>query len=59
MIIHYIVEKKFFAVIGCKLLEQQKNGNVILKIALKLMVNKLLRCPRRENTLNSKILEEK
>ena len=30
-----------------------------LKILLKLMVNKLLRCPRRVNILNSKFMEEK
>ena len=41
MIIHYILEEVVFVVSVCKLLEQQKNWNVILKIALKLMVNKL------------------
>ena len=36
-----------------------ENLNVILKIALKLIVNKLLRWLKRVNILNSKILEEK
>ena len=56
---HYIVEENIFVVIVGKLLEQQKNWNVILKIALELMVNKLLRCLRRVNMINSKILKEK
>ena len=44
MIMHYIMEENIFVAIVCKLLEQQKNPNVILKTALKLMVNKILRC---------------
>ena len=35
----------------CKLLKQKSNWNIILKIASKLMVNKLLRCRRRVNIL--------
>ena len=54
MTIHYFVEKNIFVVIVCKLLEHQKNWNVVLKIALKLMVNKLLRCLRRANILKLK-----
>ena len=38
----------------CKLLKQKSNWNIILKIASKLMVNKLLRCLRRVNILISK-----
>ena len=41
-------------VIVYKFLEQQKNWDVILKITLKLMVNKLLRCLRMVNILNAK-----
>ena len=41
MIIHYITEGNIFVDIISKLLEQQKNCNVIINIALKLMVNKL------------------
>ena len=59
MIMHYIVEENIFVTIVCKLLEQQKNWNVILNIALKFMVNRLLRCLRRVNILNSKIFERK
>ena len=33
--------------------------SVILKIVLKLMVNKRLRCLRKVNMLNSKLLKEK
>ena len=58
MIKHYIIEENIFAVIVCKHLEQQKNGNVMLNIALKLMVNKLLRCLRRVNILNSKTIKK-
>ena len=58
MIKHYIMEENIFAVIVCKHLEQQKNGNVMLNIALKLMVNKLLRCLRRVNILNSKTIKK-
>ena len=46
------MEEKSFVVIVSKLLEQQKNRNIILKNSLKLMVNKLLRCLRRVNILN-------
>ena len=59
MIMHYIVEENIFVTIVCKLLEQQKNWNVILNIALKFMVNRFLRCLRRVNILNSKIFERK
>ena len=37
---------------------QKKFWGVILKIALKLMVNKWLRCLRKVNKLNSKVLKE-
>ena len=59
MIIRYIMEENIFDVIVCKILEQQKYLNAILKIALKLIISKLLRCLRRVNILNLKISEEK
>ena len=59
MIIRYIMEENIFDVIVCKILEQQKHLNAILKIALKLITSKLLRCLRRVNILNLKISEEK
>ena len=40
MIIHYIEEETFFAIIVYKLLAQRKYYNVVLKIALQLMANK-------------------
>ena len=52
------MEENIFVVIVGKLLEQQKNSNVILKIALKLMVKKLLRCLRRVNISNSKTMKK-
>ena len=45
--------------IVCKYLEQDKYWNVILKMVLKLIVNKLLRYLRSGNILHSKILEDK
>ena len=59
LIIHYIFEKNIFIADVCKLLELQKIWNVILKIALKLMINKLLGGLKRMNILNLKFLEEK
>ena len=53
------MEENIFDVIVCKILEQQKYLNAILKIALKLIISKLLRCLRRVNILNLKISEEK
>ena len=44
MTILYMVEGNIFPVIVYKLSAQKKYLNVILKIALKLMVNKVLRC---------------
>ena len=52
MPIHEIVEEIIFAVIVYKLLQQKKYQNAILKIALKLMVNKLSRWIKKVNTLN-------
>ena len=57
MITHYTVEERIFTVIVYKLLEQQKQWNVTLKIALKLIVNKGLRCQNMVNTLDSKKYE--
>ena len=51
--------RKHFCRYFLQALEQEKNLNVVLKIALKLMVNKLLRYLKRVNILNSNILEEK
>ena len=48
MITHYIVEENIFVANVYKLLEQQAHWNVMLKTALKLMVNKGLRCPERQ-----------
>ena len=59
MILHYIVEENNFVVIVCELLDQQKNWNIVLKIAIQLILNKLLKCLRRLNILNSKILGKK
>ena len=59
MVIHYMVEGNIFAGIVCKLSAQKKYQNFILKIALKLMVNKGLRFLKKVNTLTSKILKEK
>ena len=47
MIVHYIVDENIFVVIVYKLLEQQKIWNVILKIALKLMLHKRLKCQKK------------
>ena len=46
IIIPYIMEENIFVDIVYKVLEQQKNWNVILEIALKLVVNKELKCPK-------------
>ena len=59
MILHYIVEENSFVVIVCELLDQQKNWNIVLKIAIQLILSKLLKCLRRLNILNSKILGKK
>ena len=58
MIIDHIMEKNI-AVIICKLLEQQKSLNVVLKISLKVIVKEPLRCLRWVDILSSKILKEK
>ena len=44
LIMHYPVEDNIFALIVYKLLVQKKYQNVMLKIALKVMLNKRLRC---------------
>ena len=59
MIMLYIMEEKNFVVAGCKLLIPRKYVKVLLKTAVKLMVNKLLRSLRRVNILNSKTVKEK
>ena len=59
MIILYIMEENIFVVIVSILSLQKKKECVILKNALKLMVNKQLRCLRKVNMLNSKIFKEK
>ena len=59
VIILYIVEESFFVVTVYKLLAQKKYSNAILMIALKLMVNKWLRCLKTVNMLDSKILKGK
>ena len=59
MIMLYIMEEKNFVVAGCKLLVPKKYVKVLLKTAVKLMVNKLLRSLRRVNILNSKTVKEK
>ena len=58
MIIHYIGEEPIFVVMVYMLLLQKIFERVILKVPLKLIVNKLLTC-KKENMLNSKILGEK
>ena len=59
MIMLYIMEEKNFVVADCKLLVPKKYVKVLLKTAVKLMVNKLLRSLRRVNILNSKTVKEK
>ena len=54
--LNYIVEENI-SVIVYMFFEQQKNWIIILKIPLKLMVNKPLRCLKKVNMLNSKILK--
>ena len=57
--LHYIMKENICVVIVCKLSEQQKYWNVILNIASKLMVRKVLRCLRRVNILNLKTMKKK
>ena len=52
-------EKNTFVVIVLNLLAEQENWNALLKIDLKLMVNRLLRCLKVVNMLNPKSLKEK
>ena len=59
MIIHYIAEENGFVVIVCKLLEQQKYSNFILKIALNLMINKLLKIPKKGEYITFKNFEKR
>ena len=54
-----IVTGNIFVVIVYKLLERQKKWKVILKVALKLMVKKRNKMPKKVNTLGSKIMKEK
>ena len=59
MIIRYIVEENIFAGIVYKILVQKEYYNVILKTALKLMVNKEFQALKKASMFNSKILREK
>ena len=59
MIILYIAEENIFVVIVYMPSLQKTFESVILKIALKLMINKQLRRLRKVNMLNSKVLKEK
>ena len=59
MIIHYISKENSFVRIDYMLSLQEKFWSFILKIALKLMLNKQLRRLIKVNMLNSKILKEK
>ena len=59
MIIHYIVKGNIFVVIVYTSSLQKKYENAILKIALKLMGNKRLRCLRKIKILNTKVLKGK
>ena len=59
MIILYNAEENIFVVIVYMPSLQKTFESVILKIALKLMVNKRLRRLRKANMLNSKVLKEK
>ena len=54
VIIHYILEETIFAVVVCQLSEQQKNHNVLLKIALKLMVKKTIKMPKKDDFIKLK-----
>ena len=58
-IIHYMEEENIFVVIVYMLSVQKECESIILKIALKLMVNKRLRWLRKVNMLNSEMLKEK
>ena len=57
MIIHYIVEENVLIVIVYILSLQRKFYIVILKIVLKLIINKELLYLKKVNMLNSKILK--
>ena len=59
MIIYYIVKENIFVYIAYMISLQKNIQSIILKIALKLMVTKQLRCLRKVNMLNSQILKEK
>ena len=59
MIIYYIVKENIFVYIAYMISLQKNIQSIILKIALKLMVTKQLRCLRKVNMLNSEILKEK
>ena len=59
MITYYIVEENIFTVIVHKFLDQKTHCNDILKTALKLVVNNRLRCQRKANMLDSKLMREK
>ena len=59
MITHYIMEESIFDAIICKLSVQKKYYNVMLKTALKLILEKGLRCLRKVNMLDLKISKEK
>ena len=48
------MEENIFVVLVCNLLEQQKNCNVMLKIALKLMVSKLIKTLRKSEYIKFK-----
>ena len=56
--IHYIVEENIFVVIVDELV-QKTCQHVMLKIALKSMVKKLLRRQKKMDMLNSKAMKEK
>ena len=57
--IHYIVEENIFVVIVDEFLVQKTCQHVMLKIALKSMVKKLLRRQKKMDMLNSKAMKEK
>ena len=58
MIANYIVEENIFVVIVYKLSEQQIYWLVSLKAALKLVINKGLRCLQKVNMFDSKIMRK-
>ena len=53
------MEESIFDAIICKLSVQKKYYNVMLKTALKLILEKGLRCLRKVNMLDLKISKEK